>query len=202
MSLSILIPTLTGREHWLADLEASLDVTAPDAERIIVRDAPNWGVGINEAAEQAKGDYLLLASDDHTYPHPGWWQSAADFCDNGVLPAPLVYNTDGTIQSCGDYYGDRATRVTHDQLPEDRTETPFPRIPFLSRAQWDRYGPLLPIHFSDVFLGTKAKFDGTPTVVCKGFQLVHHFAQEGRLEYGEQERIRVEMEREILAALN
>lgn len=197
MSLSILIPTLTGREHWLDGLELSLDLTAPDAERIIVRDAPNWGVAINEAALQATGDYLLLASDDHTYPHEFWSEAAMEVCDRNLLPAPLVYNTDGTIQSCGNYYGDHNTPVGYEDLPLEGEPTPFPRIPFLSRKQWEQFGPLLPIHFSDVFLGQWAKKHGTHTVVCKGFQLVHHFAQEGRLDYMEQERLRVRTESKI-----
>jgi hypothetical protein len=186
--VSALVPTIDGREHWLEQFERSVDAAGGDVEIVVVRNAPNWGVGINEAAEQAEGDYFFMGSDDHEV-WPGWWEAAAKVCDAGMLPAPLMLNTDGTWQSAGDYDPD---------FQEDGDTTLFPRVPFCSRKQWDLLGPLLPIHYSDVYFGTNAKeVHGIDSVVCYGYKLTHHFAPEGRFLHEQQERIRIRTERKL-----
>lgn len=129
----------------------------------------NWGVKTAACAERAKGDYLFCAADDIDV-RSKWWQAATAVCDRGLMPAPLVFNTDGSIQSCGEW----------EKMLPDNTVVPWSRFPFLSRSQWERFGPTLPIHYSDVILGERAARAGVLTVVCQRFSLYHHFAAEGR----------------------
>ena len=63
--ISIICPTISGREHWLERCRVSyLETTQMEYEFIILDDFPScnaaWNVGIREA----KGDYLHLTADD------------------------------------------------------------------------------------------------------------------------------------------
>jgi hypothetical protein len=182
--ISALIPTVAGREHWLEKCIASIEACGGDVEVVVERNGSNWGEAINFAAERATGTHFFLGSDDHEVL-PGWWEAAAGVCDRGLLPAPKMFNTDGSLQSCGEW--------EREQPDGDTTE--FSRVPFVSRAQWELFGPLLPIHFSDVYLCTNAReVHGVETVVCHGYRLIHHFAQESRRRYQPEEKLRLRTE--------
>lgn len=180
--ISALIATIEGREHWLERCEAALDRLDEEIEIVVEKDHPNWGTAMIAAAERAKGDYLWLGSDDMEVTSFG---EASRYVDQGLLPAPRVFNTDGSLQSCGEW---------ETEQPEG-SKTLFPRIPFASREQFDRIG-LLAIHYADVRFGTRGRELGIETVVCRSYEVVHHMAPEGRLDYREQEQIRRETERE------
>lgn len=181
--ISALVATISGREHWLKSVIEHLEALPDDIEIVIEKDHPNWGTAMNAAAERATGDYLWLGSDDMDVKSFG---DAIDYCDRGFLPAPRVLNTDGSLQSCGEWETEQ----------EEGTEYKFPRIPFATREQFDRIG-LLSIHYADVRFGTHGLRLGMKTVVCRSYEVVHHMAPEGRLDYQEQEMIRRKTERDL-----
>lgn len=171
--ISVLLPTIRSRRKRLEQtLETFRRIGGPLEFVVQLDDGnSNWGSKIAKAAEKATGDYLFLAADDLDVLD-GWWQAATAVCDSGAMPAPLVFNTDGTIQSCG------AWGII---LPEG-TVVKWSRFPFLSRSQWERFGPTLPIHYSDCVIGYRGSKASVPCVVSHGFALTHHFAPEGRKE--------------------
>lgn len=179
--ISALIATIEGREHWLERCEAALAKLDDGIEVVVEKDHPNWGTAMIAAAERARGDYLWLGSDDMEVTSFG---DAISYCEGGHLPAPRVLNTDGSLQSCGEWETEQA----------EGEKTLFPRIPFASREQFDRIG-LLAIHYADVRFGTRGRELGMETLVCRSYEVVHHMAPEGRLDYREQEQIRRETER-------
>lgn len=172
--ISVVIPTIQGREHWLERAVASYERTMEEPfELIILNDHPHTGSAWQEGGERAKGDYVFLSADD-IEALPGWWPAAVAKCDEGKIPAPLIYNSDRTVQSCG---------ASWLQLEPDDTETGFTRLPFLSKQQFDAIQPMLPCHyFTDNWVSWRGRVLGYPTFTTHKFRLVHHLAPEGRNE--------------------
>jgi glycosyltransferase involved in cell wall biosynthesis len=170
--ITLVIPTIDGREDSLARCISSYQEHTDDYEIIVVHNAPNCGVVWQWAAEHSTGDYIAFSADD-LEAHEGWWQEATTMIDHDVLPAPLIFNADGTVQSCG---------ASWETLEPDHAYTEFTRAPFVSRRQWDRaIKPMIPIHYyTDNYASERARLNGIPTVVCHSYKLTHHTADEGR----------------------
>ncbi len=172
--LSIVIPTIGGREQWLRrTVHAYEALTATPFELIVLHDYPACGPAWQAGGEQAAGDYVFMAADD-LEPMEGWDAAAIAACERGVLPAPVIYYPDGRVQSCGEWW---------ETLDDDGAETRFTRAPFMSRAQWEIAQPMLPVHYAtDNWVSWRCWQAGVPTAVTYGFRLVHHLAPEGRDE--------------------
>lgn len=171
--ISVIVPTVAGRYEYL---ERFLNSLGPgDYQISIHRDLPGCGQAWAEGAEEAEGDYILFAADDLEM-HPGWAQAASRVCDLGYLPAPRILNTDGSLQSCGDW----GIEMRDGAIPE------FTRVPFVSREQWQIIGPDISAflktahYYTDNAFTWAGRKHGIETVVCRGFSLTHHFAQQGR----------------------
>ncbi len=173
-TLTIVMPTISGREAWLERATESFAAnTHVPVEFIVLTDMPTCGLAWQAGGEQAVGDYIYMAADD-VEAMPGWDVAAIEACDRGVLPAPIVYNPDMGVQSCGERWGD---------MMPDGAKTQFTRAPFMSRAQWEIAQPMLPVHYyTDNWVSWKCWQAGIPTVVTHGFRLIHHLAKEGRNE--------------------
>lgn len=175
--ISIVVPTVTGREHWLAECKASYAAHTTDYELIVVEDRPTCGQAWLEGADQCAGDFIHFSADD-LQPHAGWWKAAVACTDLNLLPAPRIVNTDGSLQTCGGSDG-------FAELPTG-TRTDFTRIPFMSRTQWDLIRPhvesfLRSAHYyTDNAISYGGMLEGIGTVVHRGFQFTHGFAQEKR----------------------
>jgi hypothetical protein len=168
--ISVVVPTIAGREHWLERCLAAYRRHGGELEIIVVRDAPACGVAWQEGAEQARGEYVHFSADD-LEPFAGWWQAAVATVDAGFVPAPRILNADGTLQSCGEWA----------VLQDDGAQTDMTRIPFLSRAQWDLVAPMIPLHYyTDNWVSHRARSHGVETRVVHAYAFVHHFAPEGR----------------------
>lgn len=174
MILSIVMPTIRGREQWLARTVAAYEqLTTVEHEILVEHDHPGCGPAWQAGGERAQGDYLFMAADD-LEPMEGWDVAAIEACDRGVLPAPLIYHSDGRLQSCGESW---------EMLEPDGEETMFTRAPFMSRAQMEIAMPFLPVQYgTDNHVSWKCWQAGIPTVVTYGFRLIHHLAAEGRDE--------------------
>lgn len=170
--ISVVIPTIDGREHHLARCEAAYERFTDDYELIIVRNEPTCGLAWEKGGALAKGDYIHLSADD-LEPHEGWWEPAVRLVDEGKLPCPRILRPDGSLESCGEW----GTEM------EDGTETIIARIPFLSRAMWEKGGWTIPLHYyTDNWIYERGKQLGYPTVVCRDYLFTHYYASEGRLE--------------------
>lgn len=169
--LTVVVPTVDGREHWLSRCTAALAAHTTNYELIVVPNMETCGIAWREGAQVATGNYVCFLADDIEVHH-GWQQAAQTVCDNGSLPAPLILHTDGTVQSCGG---------TWEATETDGVATDFTRVPFLSRDQLGRVGPMIPTHeFSDNWVSFRGRQVGIETVVCHGYLLTHHLAPEGR----------------------
>jgi hypothetical protein len=128
--ISVIVPTIDGRESYLKDCLASYAAHTSDYEVIVVPNKPNCGLAWTEGADLAVGSELHFSADD-LQPHAGWSQAAMEVVERGFLPAPRILNTDGSLQSCG---GEEAW----EREQPTGARAGFSRIPFLSRQQWER----------------------------------------------------------------
>jgi glycosyltransferase involved in cell wall biosynthesis len=170
--ITVVVPTIQGREASLARCIDSYKQHTDDYEILVVHDAPNCGVAWQYAAEHSTGDYIAFSADD-IEAHDGWWQDAVTMIDQGALPAPVIYHPDGSIQSCGGSW---------ETLEPNHAFTDFTRAPFVSRRQWDdAIKPMIPIHYyTDNYISYRGKLHNIPTVVCHGYKLTHHLEAQGR----------------------
>ena len=170
--ISVIVPTIAGRETWLERCAQSYRDTTPDFEFIVMRDYPTCNQGWNAGILEAKGDFIHLTADD-IEAQPGWWQTGQKWIKKGYLPAPRILNSDGTLQSCGD---------TAEEAPTG-TRTELTRVPFFSREQMDTFGiyPIIPtMYFGDSWVSHRARLHGCETVVVREMQFIHSFANVGR----------------------
>jgi hypothetical protein len=180
--ISIIIPTIPGRERWLEQCAQAYAETlggGVEYEFRVEIGHPYCGSAWEAGALSARGDYLHFTADD-IVPHEGWLAPALEAVEAGFLPCPRVLNTDGTIQSAGEWAAEIA----------DWEPTYIARVPFLSRAQWDLGGWILPTHYyTDNWISERGLRLGIQTVVRRDYLFTHHFAPEGRLD---QERMTID----------
>jgi hypothetical protein len=172
--ISVPLPTVTGREEYLEKAVAAYEAHA-NVEILLYKDLPNCGLAWAKGAEESKGDFIHFGADD-VEMHPGWWEAATRFCNIGILPAPRILNTDGSLQSCGNWEVEMVTGA----IPE------FTRGPFVSRSQWDRMSdlvvPFLEVahYYTDNIFSWVGRRIGLETAVCRGYEYTHHMAEAKR----------------------
>ena len=171
MKISVVVPTITGREDHYARCVAAYERTLGDwLDLITVKDQPTCGVAWNIGAAQAKGDYIHFSADD-LEPHDGWDIHALKAADSGWFPAPRIVNPNGDLDYCG----------IHGFEMDEGSKVDMSVIPFMSAKVWEDIGPSLPIHyFSDNYLSFRAKQAGLEVRVARGFAFTHHWADVGR----------------------
>ena len=175
--ISIVVPTVVGREQHLKACLAAYDRYTTDFEVHVITGRPTCGEAWLAGAEKATGDYIHFSADD-LEPFSGWWQAGKHFVDSGFLPAPRILKSDGTLETCGGSDG-------FSELPTGHL-TDFTRIPFMGRDQWKRIRPhishfLANAHyFTDNAISWAGAKEGIGTVVHRGYAFTHHWAQAGR----------------------
>ena len=170
--ISIVCPTISGREHWLERAKESLRRTVSGYQLIVYTDLPTCGEAWNLGIEAALGDYVVLFADD-LEAHPGWWQAGVNALENGYLPCPRILNSDGTLQSCGDFAAEA----------DDGTLCGIARVPFLTRKLAQQIVPIFENHYmGDYWISWRCRELGWPTRVVRNMLLTHHMAKEGRRE--------------------
>lgn len=172
--ISVICPTVTGREHWLEKARDSIERSVPAAliEWLEYRDLPTCGAGWNLGITESTGDYILLFADD-LEAHDGWLEPATISVNTGVIPCPRILNHDGTLQSCG----------TFDSEAADGTPSVVARVPFLTREMALAMHPIMPNQYmGDHWITWRGLQLGWPTQVVRDMVFTHHFAQEGRID--------------------
>lgn len=168
--ISIVVPTIPGRERYLNRCIAGYKRTAPRAQVLIVRGQPSCGLAWEAGLEQARGRYVHLTADD-IVPHANWWKPAIKCVDNGGVPVAEVV--------------DAARRPLYCDAPLGKLGT-FPNIliPFLSREQLELGGWVIPTHYgTDDWVTYRAVRLGLKVEQVKGYKFTHHVAKQGR-NYG------------------
>lgn len=170
--LSIILPTIEGREESLERCWFAYSATAPEEiEIIVVWDKANWPTACNEGFRRAEGDYLHFTADD-LEPLAGWWQEALAWLDSyDELPAPKVmnYSADGVWDNAVD--------------GPDKGVPHFTRIPIMTCSQYERIGPWPEIDYgADVWLSEKGRTLGIETRMIHSYAFVHHWEQAGRID--------------------
>ena len=167
--ISVVIPTITGREHWLHNAMKCY----PGCELIVIKDQPTCGIAWNQGIQEASGSHILLAADDIAPAVQEWAAAAIYWTGQGYLPCARILNTDGTLQSCGYWVEEVGTGSI----------CRFARIPFATREQLAAIGPIIDTHYyTDVWFSDMGRRHGYETVVVREFCFYHHFAPEGRVD--------------------
>lgn len=176
MKLSIVIPTITGREESLARMVAAYRERTPvEIEVITPKDYPCWPAGCNAGFPETTGDVIHYGADD-LEPCPGWFDSVMAVFAAGELPAPQLWNFEKGP-------GEPVNRAA-DGPPG--VITAFTRVPTLTRAMAEAIGPWPIIdYYADNWVSDKARVLGWETRVVEGYDFVHHWHPVGRLDHGD-----------------
>ena len=160
MKLSILIPTIPGREELLRIVSATHVAQHPDCE-ILTTSVYSWGEGLNQLARRAKGDYWLTACDD-ILPHAGWFHAARQAVDLGFTPATRYWHKDGSPLRAG----------TDDAAHGDRVD--WCRSFLLTEEIYSDVGPFIDATwYADVDYSERIRETGREIVACDGFSFTH-----------------------------
>ena len=163
--ISIVIPTVTGREeNYRTGFKAYIDTTKHlgDIEILTYANRETCGIAWQEGAEKFIGDYLHFTADD-LIPHDGWADAAMKAADDGIIPMPTIYGPSGAIEELGP------------------ATVGCTRIPFCTREQWEKIGPMIPAHYyTDNYFSERAKRAGYLLQEVPEYAFTHTWAQPGR----------------------
>jgi len=168
--LTVVIPTITGREQDVARCVNAYETTSPAGyELVIVKDKTSWPAACNEGFRQSTGDVIHFTADD-LEPLVGWWQDVLTALETeDILPAAKVLN------HSADGVWDNACDGPDGGFPH------FTRVPIMRRDQWERIGEWPEYNYvADVWLSEKGRTLGIQTKMFHSYAFVHHWAQHGR----------------------
>jgi GT2 family glycosyltransferase len=175
--ISVVVPTIKGRESLCEQTIASFRATVPteDLQIIIVKDRRAIGTAWNDGAEAAEGEYLMLAADD-VIVHPGWAEAAISAAEKSLYPAPRIEKLDGSVLATGSMGGGWLMTDCADWAPVVSSQ-----FPFFNRYAWKELGPCLDIHyFSDDYLAARARSLGMNVVYREPYRITHLEGVAGR----------------------
>ncbi len=170
--LTVVIPTISGREESLARTVASYETTlaGEEYELIVVKDEPSWPKACNVGYGRSSGDVIHWTADD-LEAAPGWYDDVPSFLERDELPAPAVY----------DYRLDG--HLSNGEDGEDGDLTWFTRVPCCRRDQAERIGPWPEItYYADIWFSEKARAVGIETRLLYSYRFVHHWSPVGRVD--------------------
>lgn len=173
--ISVIIPTITGREESLAKVLDAYRERTPgyELEFVTPLNEHNWPTGCNVGQRKATGDIFAFGSDD-LEPLEGWADAAIATLANNELPAPQVW--DWKVEG-------RPVNEGQDGPPGSITA--FTRVVCLTRAMAEAIGPWPDIdYYADNWVSDKARSLGWETRVTAGYGFIHHWHPVGRLDGG------------------
>lgn len=176
--VSIILPTITGREDLLAVTREAYEQTVQgEAEIIVVRERPTIGEAWNAGAAEAEGEFLLLGADD-LVPVGQAVAEGIEAARAGIYPSPWITRPDGSTEARGSLGGGMLLGA---ETPEGTPCNSSP-VPLLSRESWRKAGPSIHAHyFADDYLGWAARAKAKLDVQLVGpYQFVHLEGTVGR----------------------
>lgn len=174
--ISIVIPTIAGREESLQRaVKSYVDTTPDDTELIIETGHATCGSAWQAGASKAKGDYICLGADDHE-PLDGWWEPLVEACDLGFCPCSVVLNSNGSVQSAG------MVNWNWNLVVEDCYGVEHTLTPFMSREQWELVQPIpVALHYcTDIWVSARLRHHGITAAVRSSSRVIHHYHPVGR----------------------
>lgn len=177
MTLSVVIPTIKGREQMCERTVASFRATVPadDLQLIVVKERRTIGQAWNDGMDAAEGEYAMLAADD-VLMAPDWLPAACEAADAGYYPAPRIDLLDGSPLATGSMGGGWILTGCADWAPVVSSQ-----FPFFRRYVWRELGPSLPIHyFADDYLAARARALGMTVAYRQGYRMTHLEGTVGR----------------------
>ena len=199
--LTIVIPTIAGREEYLERAVKGYDErTSGRHQLLVIPEAPTCGIAWQRGAELALAagtDYIHFGADDVV---PDWnWnvplQEAVDQgfipCNSTIVPIEESLDPETYMPIAGAPFG---REQFFERTPSSSAEVPdwyavtddaeYPAGPFFSPAQWERIGPMIPTTYgTDKWFGLRAKQAGFPVVARHGARIYHYVANAGRGAY-------------------
>lgn len=177
--VDLVIPTITGREASLDRCVASFEASGAAVTVILVKDEPTCGEGWMKGLERATAPHVALVADDlELRAGGGWLERCRAVTDEGLLPCPRVWTPGGAIESQG---GDMsAVGHTLRRHRKNRAPVDFTTVPFMSRAQATAIGMIPTQYCCDTWVSYRGRQLGWETVLCHGWDLVHHHEMVGR----------------------
>lgn len=173
--LSVVIPTISGREESLARTVAAYENTLKKKshELIVVKDESSWPRACNEGYARSSGDIVHFTADD-LVPEADWYREVCAWLKNvDELPAAKVY----------DFGPGGSRRFSNAVDGSDLELVHFTRVPIMRRDQWERIGPWPEItYFADIWLSEKARTIGIRTRMFYSYVFFHHWSQIGRVD--------------------
>ena len=161
MSLSIVMPTIQGREDELERTIAAYERLTPrEIEWIVERDHPTVASAWNAGAAKATGAVLHLGNDDLEPESDEWFPAALAALAMGSVPV-------GWVREHGLVFG-----------------RDFPRVPVCMRSWWEPLDPRLHYWADNQFGDVQAK-QGHFTIVMDDFDFLHRKSMIGRDESAE-----------------
>lgn len=179
MSISVVIPTIKGREDLLEKTVAAFRaaIPGPDLQIVLVKERLTIGRAWNDGVPSCEGDYLMLAADD-IIPAPGFEEAAVQAASADYWPAPRLINPDGSVLATGSMGGGWLMTDCADWAPVVSSQ-----FPFMRREVWTEIGPSLEIHyFADDYLAARARSCGLIPVYREPYRLMHMEGVAGRAE--------------------
>lgn len=194
LKLSVVIPTVNGREEYLARcVDGYRDRTEIEVEPIIIKNEISGGKAWQLGAEQAKGDYLHLSNDD-IVPGEGWFGSCEQAARTGESPVVVVVGcTEDVLDPKtkmplpGNPFNEHATHFegtpkvhSPGRIANPNNPSEYPSLPFCTIEQWADIRPMIPTQYAtDKWFGYRAEQAGLKNV-CVSSVFYHYAAFEGR----------------------
>ena len=158
--VSILIPTIPGRERELQEVTEAFTDQGYGQDILTTCGVYTWGEGINQLAKRAKGRYWLFACDD-TVPERGWFASAQPMVDLGLCPASRYFHPGG--------------EPLHpwDEQPGG-SKLDWTRSFLVTPERYSELGPMIDATwYSDFYYSERHNAHGYQVTACDGFNFTH-----------------------------
>lgn len=165
--ISIVIPTVKGREDWLRKSIRTYTRETPDAEIIVITDYPSCGEAWIEGAAKSTREYVHFTADD-IVPAENWWVDATRMLSRGIVPVCNVYSWQNRPEWSEAPMGEMGSY--HNVM-----------VPFLSRTMLNLKNWMLPIHYGSDMWATYMAARYYKVEECPTYKVWHWLAPEGRV---------------------
>lgn len=165
--ISVVVPTIAGREEWAKSCISEYQRTAPGCEVVKVVDEPSCGHAWIKGFERSTKKYVHFTADD-ILPYEGWWQAGTQALDEGIIPAAYVVDKRGLPAMCDAPLGSLGY-------------WPNVLVPIITRDLLELGNWLQPFHYgTDDWITYRSVKLGYEVRRIPEYKFAHHVASQGR----------------------